>query len=264
MPLRCVCLYAQTADYGVQAVISWLLAEAYPGETVSMVAEEDAKDLTGEANVGTLQRLVAVVNECLEQGPRLGITPPARPLTAVEILASISRGNSPGGAEGRHWVLDPVDGTLGFVRQDQYAIALALIDEGQLTLGVLGCPNFPRRAGWLRHPHRFLRLAEKLFPPEDEGEAWTRGVVMKAQRGQGAFMEPLLLGIQDAEEGYTTGPGEGAAQGGGVGGNVTRKGMEVKVSAVDDPVAAVFCEPVEKANSNQGLTGQLAVSLGMT
>lgn len=232
-----------------------------------MVAEEDAKDLTGEANVGTLQRLVAVVNECLEQGPRLGITPPARPLTAVEILASISRGSSPGGPQGRHWVLDPVDGTLGFVRQDQYAIALALIEEGQLTLGVLGCPNFPRRAGWLRHPHRFLRLAEKLFPPEGDEEAWTRGVVMKAQRGQGAFMEPLLLGIQDAEDGYTTGPGEGAGKGGlGAAGPATAKGkgLEVKVSAVNDPVAAVFCEPVEKANSNQGLTGQLAVSLGMT
>ena len=55
--------------------------------------------------------------------------------------------------------LDPVDGTKGFLRNDQYAVALALIDAGkvmlmrhidgvsltwaQVVMGVLGCPNFP-------------------------------------------------------------------------------------------------------------------------
>lgn len=244
--------FVTVADYGVQAVVSWILAEAYPGEEISLIAEEDTKDLKGEANVDTLQRLVAVVNECLEQAPVLGIPAPARPLTAVEILTSISRGSSSGGPVGRHWVLDPVDGTLGFVRQDQYAVALALVEEGDLTLGVLGCPNFPTRSGWLKHPHRYMRLAEKMFPPEED--AWTRGVVMKAQRGKGATMSPLLLGNAvgdgDLERQAVVSP--------------HTQGLEVKVSPVQDPVFAVFCEPVEKANSNQGLTGHLANSLGMT
>ena len=30
-----------------------------------------------------------------------------------------------------------------FVRGDQYAIALALLDEGKVVLGVLACPNLP-------------------------------------------------------------------------------------------------------------------------
>lgn len=30
-----------------------------------------------------------------------------------------------------------------FVRGDQYAIALALLDEGRVVLGVLACPNLP-------------------------------------------------------------------------------------------------------------------------
>lgn len=30
-----------------------------------------------------------------------------------------------------------------FVRGDQYAIALALLDEGEVVLGVLACPNLP-------------------------------------------------------------------------------------------------------------------------
>lgn len=30
-----------------------------------------------------------------------------------------------------------------FLRGDQYAVALGLLDEGQVVLGVLGCPNLP-------------------------------------------------------------------------------------------------------------------------
>jgi len=43
----------------------------------------------------------------------------------------------------RYWVLDPVDGTKGFLRKEQYAIALALVEGGQVLLGVLACPNLP-------------------------------------------------------------------------------------------------------------------------
>lgn len=35
-----------------------------------------------------------------------------------------------------------VDGSR-FVRGDQYAVALGLLDEGQVVAGVLGCPNLP-------------------------------------------------------------------------------------------------------------------------
>lgn len=66
------------------------------------------------------------------------------PLPQAAVLASIARGASAGsGATGRHWVLDPVDGTLGFVRGDQYAVALALVEDGRVVVGVLGCPNMP-------------------------------------------------------------------------------------------------------------------------
>lgn len=32
---------------------------------------------------------------------------------------------------------------ISFLRGDQYAIALALLDEGKVVLGVLACPNLP-------------------------------------------------------------------------------------------------------------------------
>ncbi len=44
------------------------------------------------------------------------------------------------GDSGRHWLLDPLDGTKGFLVKGQYAVALALIDEGAPALALLGCP----------------------------------------------------------------------------------------------------------------------------
>jgi 3'(2'), 5'-bisphosphate nucleotidase len=41
----------------------------------------------------------------------------------------------------RYWTLDPIDGTKGYLRGGQYVVALALIENGQVKLGALGCPN---------------------------------------------------------------------------------------------------------------------------
>jgi 3'(2'), 5'-bisphosphate nucleotidase len=54
--------------------------------------------------------------------------------------AALDAGRHDGAAE-RYWVMDPVDGTKGFLRGDQYAVALALVERGEVVLGVLGCPN---------------------------------------------------------------------------------------------------------------------------
>ena len=48
------------------------------------------------------------------------------------ILAAIDRGQHAGGAAGRFWTLDPIDGTKGFLRGGQYAIALALLEGGHV------------------------------------------------------------------------------------------------------------------------------------
>ena len=39
--------------------------------------------------------------------------------------------------------VDPIDGTKGFLRSDQYAVALALVVDGQVQLGLLGCSTWP-------------------------------------------------------------------------------------------------------------------------
>lgn len=52
---------------------------------------------------------------------------------------------------GDHWtrtsyfVIDPIDGTKGFLRGEQFAIGLCLVDcySGEPQVGVIGCPNLP-------------------------------------------------------------------------------------------------------------------------
>ena len=63
--------------------------------------------------------------------------------TLDAIVAALDDCADPGGAGRRWWTLDPVDGTKGFLRNEQYAIALALVEEGQVVLAVMGCPNLP-------------------------------------------------------------------------------------------------------------------------
>lgn len=142
------------ADWGVQAVVSWVLSQSFQGEEISLVAEEDTKGLRGENGIAMSQRVVNAVNECLFESSVVGIAPPKQPLGSYEVLKLINKGTALGGAKGQHWVLDPVDGTLGFVRGDQYAVALALVDDGEVGLGVLGCPNFPMRTAWLGYHHK--------------------------------------------------------------------------------------------------------------
>ncbi|MGB7313606.1 MAG: inositol monophosphatase family protein, partial [Nodosilinea sp.] len=84
----------------------------------------------------------------------------------ANILSWIDHGN--GEVARRYWTLDPIDGTKGFLRGDQYAIALALVVEGDIKVGVLGCP--------------FLSFG---------GET---GLLFVAVRGEGATMMPLAGG----------------------------------------------------------------------
>jgi len=183
------------------------------------------------------------VNECLSEAAIFGLNPPLEPLGTVDVLKAINKGSSKGGPTGRHWVLDPVDGTLGFIRGDQYAVALAMIEEGEVVLGVLGCPNYPLRREWLNYHYRYYQLMLKLSPPGSG--VWSKGYVLSTQKGSGqVWMEPLVNDI--IKLGLS---------------NVARP---VSVSAIDDPALATFCEPVEKANSSHSFTAGLAHSLGLS
>jgi len=113
------------ADFASQALVSCLLAQDFPNDP--LVGEEDSKDLRSPDQEPMLARVTGFVQRALP-----GATP-------EQVCAWIDRGGAESAA--RFWTLDPIDGTKGFLRGDQYAVALALVVDGQVQLGVLGCPN---------------------------------------------------------------------------------------------------------------------------
>ena len=222
--------------------MSWVLSEAFGSENVSIVAAEDVEVLSTASSADLLKSVVKNVNLCLAKAPLLGLEAPSRPLDMREVLNAISRCNSRGGKSGRFWVLDPVDGTLGFVRGDQYAIALALIEDGEPVIGVLGCPNYPMKKDWLSYQNGYRRLLSRLTSPTSE--AYAKGSVIYARKGSGkAWMQTLLHGDKKF-----------------VWPNSAR---QIKVSSIGNPAMATFCELVAKVTSSHSFTAGLAHSVGM-
>ncbi len=135
------------ADFASQAVICSILNEHFP--EIPVVGEENAGDLRNIENRAILEKIAAYLPGWQEE----------------DIADAIDIGN--GSPEKLFWTLDPIDGTKGFLRGEQYAVALALIRDGEIILGVLGCPN--------------------LSPDDDN----TRGSIVYAVKDGGAFIRPI-------------------------------------------------------------------------
>lgn len=143
------------ADFASQALICRQLQQSFPDDPV--IGEEGADELRGDAGAPFLEQ---IHQECRAAGVDC---------TADEVCDWIDRGGLQD-YRSRFWTLDPIDGTKGFLRKDQYAISLALIVDGKIVLGILGCPNLPVDSG------------------EPDG---ARGVLAWAVAGEGSWMVPL-------------------------------------------------------------------------
>ena len=142
------------ADFAAQAIVTRRLHERFPGAT--LIGEENASALRSAESGETLSQIEQIVQT---------VAPEA---TADEVCQWIDRGA--GEPPAVYWTLDPVDGTKGFLRHDQYAVALALIEDGEVTIGVLGCPEL-----------------EGGVTPAKGGE----GSIIAAVRGEGCWTQPL-------------------------------------------------------------------------
>lgn len=112
------------ADFAVQALVCHVLNREFPDDAI--VAEEDAGFLRQAHGGSVLEEVIAYLQPYVSNAD------------ANAVCDWVDLGN--GAPQGRFWVLDPVDGTRGFVRGDQYAVALALIEKGRIVLGLLACP----------------------------------------------------------------------------------------------------------------------------
>ncbi|MCC7144884.1 MAG: 3'(2'),5'-bisphosphate nucleotidase [Phycisphaeraceae bacterium] len=126
------------ADFASQAVICAKLWEEFSDDPV--VAEEGTAQLRQTDHASQLEQVVQHASAVLGVAPR-----------PEDVLDWIERGAAqPAPAPGseartlaRFWTLDPIDGTKGYLRGEQYAVALALLEEGRVVAAALACPNLP-------------------------------------------------------------------------------------------------------------------------
>jgi 3'(2'), 5'-bisphosphate nucleotidase len=142
------------ADFAAQAVTAYNLMEAFPDDP--LVGEEDAGVLKSPEEAETLRRVTHFVSRVVPN------------TTPEKVTEWIDHGNAD--PTDRFWTVDPIDGTKGFLRGQQYAVALALIENGEVQIGALGCPNLTGSA------------VQEVGGP---------GSLVIAMRGQGAWTTPL-------------------------------------------------------------------------
>ncbi|KAL2258471.1 hypothetical protein VTK26DRAFT_8213 [Humicola hyalothermophila] len=176
------------ADYAAQALLVAAIRANFPDDRI--VAEEDASELRKKpalaARVCELVRSTRLEDEESERLLR-GRAGDAN-MTVEEVIRLVDAGAGAGGAQGgRYWTMDPVDGTSAFMRGEQYAISLALLDgEGKELIGVLGCPNLKSPpAGSAQGP---VRVEERNVDTKG------MGLMLAAVRGQGAKVRPMGRG----------------------------------------------------------------------
>ena len=114
------------ADFGSQALVCSRLRRAFPDDRI--IAEETSATLRTDVGRSTLDKVVRYVRD---------LRPDA---STDDVLSWIDFGDCKEFTD-RHWTLDPIDGTKGFLRGDQYVVALALIEKGEVVVGAVACPN---------------------------------------------------------------------------------------------------------------------------
>lgn len=161
------------ADFAAQALLVTAVHNAFPDDV--FVAEESSEILKGDKEL--LKRVWELVTSV---GHLDGLPVPDSKedmMDMIDLGSNASKVMESTG-HGRVWILDPVDGTKTFMKGQQYAVCLCLLEKGQQKVGVLGCPNL------LYDPGTPL-VAEDIVDTDGNG------VIVAAVAGQGTFFAPL-------------------------------------------------------------------------
>lgn len=159
------------ADFVVQACVAFRLGRDLPADP--LVAEEDASALRAGAPSEVGDQVLRLVRQIL----------PGTGVEKEQLLAWIDRGRDVCGR--RFWTLDPIDGTRGLLRGSQYVIALALVVDGRVEIGVVGCPRLSMTNASAAHSDGSDHAGRAAV---DEG---ADGGIAIAVRNRGAWWMPL-------------------------------------------------------------------------
>ncbi|KAK3387902.1 hypothetical protein B0H63DRAFT_392439 [Podospora didyma] len=170
------------ADFAIQTVLTKLLLSAFPDD--SFVGEESAAELRADPKL--LACVHGVISASDSEGAQM-MTPEEDVCTLIDLCGN----GTPGDYDsGRVWIFDPIDGTKAFLRGEQYAINLALLEGGRQVLSVVGLPLLSPHL----NPSRDTVVTDTSVDPSGEG------CIVFAVRGYGAYSRPLFTPSQNDEE----------------------------------------------------------------
>jgi len=115
------------ADYGSQAIICRALQQHYPDDAV--VAEESGEQFTQLVSAEGRAQVRSLLTQVLRQD-----------VSEAELISWLDFGAERSAA--RTWVIDPIDGTKGFLARRHYAIACGLLLEGRVAEGIVAAPGY--------------------------------------------------------------------------------------------------------------------------
>lgn len=129
------CSEVTKADLAVQALVTLYLQETR--QRFHLCAEEDSSQLKDK------EMLLAVTNLVNEHFP-FSVCNDRESFTTEDIIAALDNADADTSKVNECWVMDPIDGTRGFVNYGQYAVALGKISDGGLEFAVVCSPNVPQ------------------------------------------------------------------------------------------------------------------------
>jgi len=175
------------ADFAAQAVVAAALAEALGPRfaEVGLIAEEEPAFLRAPDRAAYLEATVEVARAVRPE------------FTAERLLAALEAAGHGQGGAGAFFTLDPIDGTKGFLRGQQYAIALAFVEAGTPVVGALACPNLARDAAAdvdVPDPEGSLYFARRGGGTEEVACVATgAGAPRRVSRAGGALHRPIRV-----------------------------------------------------------------------
>jgi len=122
------------ADYGSQAIICRTLQTHYP--ECGVLSEESGQQFLSLVSDEQREYICGLIGEILGE-----------PVNEAQVAAWLDHGKE---GETHHlWVIDPIDGTKGFLAQRHYVIAVGLMEARQPVGAVIGAPEYPEQPGGL-------------------------------------------------------------------------------------------------------------------
>lgn len=137
------------ADYGSQAILCRAISRAFPDDAV--LAEEHGSQFSELVTDEQRAEIVRLVSDVLGES-----------VSEADVKGWLDHGR--GRDADQTWVIDPIDGTKGFIAMRRYSIAVGLLDRGMPVAGVLGSPGYPTpdNLGLLFHAQRGAAYVEPM------------------------------------------------------------------------------------------------------